>query len=212
MTGSIDFRPDGLVPAIVQDDVTGQVLMLGYFNEASLAETRSSGLVTFWSRTRQELWQKGAISGNSLAVVDIAVDCDADALLITAHPSGPTCHTGAVSCFSDVGRQGFAWLEELWGVIAERAASPVEGSYTSQLIGDGVDAVGRKVTEEATEVLIAAKDHADSGGTEALAAESADLIYHLLVLLAERGVNPRQVVDELRRRRSGNLSTALPSQ
>lgn len=198
------FDDRGLVAAIVQDALTGRVLMLGWMNDEALQLTRSTGFVHFWSRSRQELWKKGETSGNTLRFVSLTVDCDGDAVLVQSEPTGPTCHTGTVSCFDANGAtslQGFAGLEALWGVIASRAAERPAGSYTSQLIDGGVDAVGRKVTEEATEVLLAAKDHASGAADDArLAEEAADLIYHLLVLLAERGVEPAAVTRELRAR------------
>jgi len=208
----IALDAQGLVPGIVQDATTGRVLMLGYLNAESLERTRATGKVHFWSRSRQELWMKGETSGNQLEVVDIAIDCDGDALLIRARPTGPTCHTGAASCFDtallmaetgdadDDGAPGFAFLDELWDVIAQRARTRPEGSYTAHLLAGGVDAAGRKVTEEATEVLLAAKDHANGGRAELVAEEAADLLYHLLVLLAERGLDPAEVVEVLRRR------------
>jgi phosphoribosyl-AMP cyclohydrolase / phosphoribosyl-ATP pyrophosphohydrolase len=200
----------GLVPAIVQDATDGRVLMLAWMDEEALGATLETGEVHFHSRSRDALWRKGETSGNVLRLVDIAEDCDRDALLVTVDPVGPTCHRGTRSCFDLDGAagaapeaQGFGWLESLWATIAERAASRPEGSYTAKVLAGGVDAAARKVTEEATEVLMAAKDDA-SGSTparrEALAAESADLVYHLLVLLAERAVPPSTVVDELRGR------------
>jgi phosphoribosyl-ATP pyrophosphohydrolase/phosphoribosyl-AMP cyclohydrolase len=162
------------------------------------------------------LWRKGEESGNVLHLRDIAVDCDSDALLVTVDPHGPTCHRGTRSCFDVEGggtaraTQGFGWLETLWSTIASRAATRPAGSYTTSLLVAGVDAAARKVTEEATEVLIAAKDDAaaeTAGGDRtttrrALAEESADLLYHALVLLAERGIDPRDVVGVLRERHS----------
>jgi phosphoribosyl-ATP pyrophosphohydrolase/phosphoribosyl-AMP cyclohydrolase len=196
----IRFDDAGLVAGIVQDAPTGQVLMLGYLNAESLRLTAETGFVTFWSRSRGELWRKGETSGNTLAVVDMALDCDGDALLIRARPAGPTCHTGTVSCFGDSSDRSFGELDALWAVIASRAAERPPGSYTTSLLEGGVDAVGRKVTEEATEVLLAAKDHASSAGNR-VAEEAADLIYHLLVLLAERNVPPSAVLAELAQRR-----------
>lgn len=198
---AVSFDKQGLVPAIVQDDRTGTVLMLGYMNEESLRQTMHDSLVTFWSRSRRELWQKGSTSGNLLRLVDISIDCDGDALLIRAAPEGPTCHTGSRSCFdAGGGGVGFERLETLWSVIADRAATRPEGSYTAQLVAGGVNAAGRKLTEEATEVLIAAKDHAAGLDQGELAEEAADLLYHLLVVLAERGESPRGVLDVLDRR------------
>jgi phosphoribosyl-ATP pyrophosphohydrolase/phosphoribosyl-AMP cyclohydrolase len=203
------YGDDGLVPAIVQDAADGRVLMLAWMDEAALTATLETGEVHFHSRSRNALWKKGETSGNVLRLVSIAEDCDRDALLVTADPVGPTCHRGTRSCFDSEGApaerasQGFAWLESLWSTIADRAATRPEGSYTARLLAGGVDATGRKVTEEATEVLIAAKDDAAGSTPErrvALAGESADLVYHLLVLLAERNVQPSDVVAELRRR------------
>lgn len=192
------FDDRGLVPAIVQDARTGQVLMLAYMNEAALAATVDTGEVHFWSRSRDELWRKGGTSGNTLEYVSATADCDGDALLVFANPTGPACHTGTVTCFANDTLQGFAGLERLWATIAERAAERPEGSYTARLLGGGVDSAGRKVVEEATEVLMAAKDHA-AGNTDdgRLADEAADLVYHLMVLLAERGVQPAVLLEVL---------------
>lgn len=199
---STDVRFDGagLVPGIVQDADTGQVLMLGYLNAESVRLTEETGFVTFWSRSRRRLWRKGETSGHALSVVDMALDCDGDALLIRARPAGPTCHTGAVSCFGDAPDRSFAELDALWAVIASRAAERPPDSYTTSLLEGGVDVVGRKVTEEATEVLLAAKDDAVGAG-DRVAEEAADLLYHLLVLLAERNVTPSDVLEELIHRR-----------
>lgn len=198
---AVKFNEAGLVPAIVQDDSTGTVLMLGYMNEESLRQTMHDSLVTFWSRSRRELWRKGSTSGNLLRLVEISIDCDGDALLVRASPDGPTCHTGSRSCFDASDRSvGFDRLERLWSVIADRAATRPEGSYTAQLVSGGVNAAGRKLTEEATEVLLAAKDHAAGRDQGELAEEAADLLYHLLVVLAERGESPRGVLDVLDRR------------
>ena len=200
----LSFGADGLAPAIVQDATDGRVLMLAWMDAEALAATLASGDVHFHSRSRDRLWRKGETSGNVLRLVDLATDCDADALLVTVDPVGPTCHRGTRSCFdldgapAERSTQGFAWLESLWATIASRAADHPEGSYTTSLLAGGVDAAGRKVTEEATEVLMAAKDDAaaEAAGTDrsatrdALAGETADLLYHALVLLAERGVSP----------------------
>ncbi len=199
------FGPDGLIPGVVQDAVTGRVLMVGWLDRTSLDLTLSVGRVHFWSRSRRQIWMKGEESGNVLDVVEILSDCDNDTLLIMATPAGPTCHTGAISCFDDPVHppppaQGFAWLEKLWAVVSARAVDPPPGSYTASLLEGGVDAVSRKVTEEATEVLLAAKDHANGGSGQPLAEESADLIYHLLVLLAERRVEPEAVLAVLQMR------------
>lgn len=201
MTG-IRFDDNGLVPGIVQDARNGRVLMVGYLSADSLRLTEESGQVHFWSRSRHEIWHKGATSGNTMTVTRIAADCDGDALLIEVIPSGPACHTGAVSCFEGPG----GWADslappELWPVIVARAAVRPEGSYTASLLDGGVDLVGRKLTEEATEVLLAAKDHtAGRGSSERVAEEAADLVYHLLVLLADRGLTPGDVAAVLRSR------------
>lgn len=195
----VRFGPDGLVPAIVQDRVDGRVLMLGYMDAEALSATLATGDVHLHSRSRDRLWRKGETSGHVLRVVSIAIDCDDDALLLTVDPVGPTCHRDVRSCFDPDGApaerstQGFAWLETLWSTIMARASERPAGSYTTSLLEGGVDAAGRKVTEEATEVLLAAKDDAvasTDGTRAALAGESADLIYHLLVLLAERDLAP----------------------
>jgi phosphoribosyl-ATP pyrophosphohydrolase/phosphoribosyl-AMP cyclohydrolase len=209
---SVAFDTNGLAPAIVQDRTDGRVLMLAWMDAEALEATLRTGEVHFHSRSRDRLWRKGETSGNMLRLVGIEADCDRDALLVTADPAGPTCHRGTRSCFdseeapSSAG-QGFAWLETLWSTIAERAQTRPEGSYTAKLIDGGVDAVSRKVAEEATEVVLAAKDDASASADrsktrEALASEAADLVYHTLVLLAERGIDPSEVIGVLRERHS----------
>jgi phosphoribosyl-AMP cyclohydrolase / phosphoribosyl-ATP pyrophosphohydrolase len=209
---TVVWGPDGLVPAVVQDERDGRVLMVAYMDREALDATLTSGDVHFHSRSRGRLWKKGETSGNVLRLRSLALDCDGDALLVTVDPVGPTCHRGTRSCFDAEGSseprgQGFAWLEDLWGTIAERAETRPEGSYTAKLLAGGVDAVGRKVTEEATEVLLAAKNaEAEGTGPKAaerrddLAGEGADLLYHLFVLLAERDIPPADVIDVLRAR------------
>lgn len=208
------YGSDGLVPVIVQDVADGRVLMLAYADAEALAATVATGDLHFHSRSRDRLWRKGETSGNTLAVRALALDCDGDAVLATVEPAGPTCHRGTRSCFDLEGgaapaaAQGFAWLETLWATIAERVATRPEGSYTAGLLDGGVDAVTRKVTEEATEVLLAAKDDAtaerdatDRTATrDALAGETADLLYHALVVLAERDLPPAAVIGALRSR------------
>ena len=214
--GSIVFDANDLVPAIVQDRVDGRVLMLAWMDAEALEATLRTGDVHFHSRSRDRLWRKGETSGNVLRLVDIAADCDRDALLVTADATGPTCHRGTRSCFDPedaipaTGRaeQGFAWLETLWSTIADRARTRPSASYTAKLLNGGVDAVARKVAEEATEVVLAAKDDAtavaDRDRTQtALAGEAADLIYHTLVLLAERELDPQTVLEVLRKRHAG---------
>ena len=217
--GSPDPRwgPNGLVPAIAQDAADGRVLMLAWMDAEALAATLETGVVHFHSRSRDRLWRKGETSGNELRLVELALDCDADALLLKVEAVGPTCHRGTRSCFDPEGSpseratQGLAWLESLWTRIASRAADRPAGSYTTTLLDGGVDAAGRKVTEEATEVLIAAKDDAVAEATcgdrvttrAAFANETADLVFHALVLLAERGLEPAAVIDVLRSRHRG---------
>ena len=203
------FDTDGLVPAVIQDAHDGRVLMVAYVDAEAMAATLTTGEVHFHSRSRGGLWRKGETSGHILRLVDLATDCDGDALLFTVDPVGPTCHRGTRSCFDPDGSpaertaQGFAWLEALWSTIASRAAERPAGSYTTSLLEGGVDATGRKVTEEATEVLLAAKDDAVASTPatrDALAGEAADLLYHALVLLAERDLAPAHVIDVLRER------------
>lgn len=193
----------GLVPVIVQDAKTADVLMLGYANDASMMATRETGLMHFWSRSRNQLWMKGETSGNTMTVVDLRLDCDSDALLARVEPAGPACHTGARTCFdaieaADAKPRGGDELDRLWATIRSRAETRPPTSYTTSLIDGGVDACGRKVAEEATELLMAAKDHAAGNGTETrVVEEAADLVYHLLVLLAERNITLGQVEEEL---------------
>ena len=211
---AVRFGADGLVPVVVQDRFDGRVLMVAYADAEALAATLATGDVHFHSRSRDRLWRKGEESGHVLRLVDLAADCDGDALLATVDPVGPTCHRDTRSCFDAAGApaepdtQGFAWLEGLWATIADRVATRPAGSYTARLLAGGVDAVARKVTEEATEVLLAAKDDAAAEvagadrapGRAALAGEAGDLIYHALVLLAERGLTPAAVLGVLRSR------------
>ena len=190
----------GLFPVVVQDATTGAVLMLGYGNEASMRAMDETGFVHFWSRSRNALWKKGETSGNTLRVRRVALDCDGDAVLVRADPAGPVCHSGSVSCFGD-GAMPFAALASLDATIAARAEQRPAGSYTVSLLDGGADACARKVIEEAAEVAFAAKDHAaGAGGSPALAGEAADLLYHLFVLLAERGVPIGDVLDVLAER------------
>ena len=211
--GAVTWGPDGLVAGVVQDVADGRVLMVGWLDAEALEATLQTGDVHFHSRSRGRLWRKGETSGNVLRLRSLALDCDGDALLLGVEPTGPTCHRGTRSCFdadgsSEPPAQGFAWLESLWTTIEQRAADRPEGSYTVTLLEGGVDVAGRKVAEEATEVLLAAKNDetaestgADREGTQALlAAEAGDLLYHALVLLAERGLEPNAVIDVLRTR------------
>ena len=212
---AVRFGVDDLIPVVAQDVRDGRVLMVAYMDAAALAATLETGEVHFHSRSRGRLWRKGETSGNVLRLVNLAIDCDGDALLASVEPAGPTCHRGTRSCFdregapSDPTGQGFAGLETLWSTIASRAAERPAGSYTTSLLEGGVDTAGRKVTEEATEVLLAARDDAEAERAvadrtltrEALAGETADLLYHALVLLAERGLEPRAALGVLAGRR-----------
>ena len=209
------YGPDGLVPVIAQDAADGRVLMLGHADPEALEATAATGELHFHSRSRDRLWRKGETSGHVLRVRSLALDCDGDAVLATVDPVGPTCHRGTRSCFDPDGAPaerptgaGFEWLETLWQTIDDRRRTRPAGSYTASLLEGGVDAVGRKVVEEATEVLVAAKDDAaaersgaDRAPTQAaLGAEAADLLFHVLVLLAERDVSPGSVIEVLRDR------------
>jgi phosphoribosyl-ATP pyrophosphohydrolase/phosphoribosyl-AMP cyclohydrolase len=213
---AVAWGADGLVAGVVQDVADGRVLMVGWLDAEALAATIETGDVHFHSRSRGRLWRKGETSGNVLRLRSLALDCDGDALLLGVDPAGPTCHRGTRSCFDADGAgtspgpamQGFAWLEALWATIADRTATRPDGSYTVRLLDGGVDLAGRKVAEEATEVVLAAKNDETaqrSGGSRAetralLAGEAADLVYHALVLLAERELAPGVVLDVLRRR------------
>ncbi|MGH3002257.1 MAG: bifunctional phosphoribosyl-AMP cyclohydrolase/phosphoribosyl-ATP diphosphatase HisIE [Gaiellaceae bacterium] len=177
-----------LRPAVVQDAASGRVLMLAWMDEEAERLTRESGEAWFWSRSRERLWRKGETSGNTLAVVELRDDCDGDALLLRVTPAGPTCHTGSVSCFAPA----------LWRTICERAADRPAGSYTAGLLDAGLGACARKVGEEAVEVAVAALDESD----ERVVEEAADLVYHLYVLLAARGLDIAQVEEALSRRAS----------
>jgi phosphoribosyl-ATP pyrophosphohydrolase/phosphoribosyl-AMP cyclohydrolase len=187
---------DGLVPAIVQDARTSQVLMLAYMNEESFGKTIETGLVTFFSRSRNELWTKGETSGHYLHYVSHAIDCDADTLLIQANPDGPACHTGARTCFTDSAVGSLGFLGELERIIASREGADPSSSYTSQLLSAGPAASARKVGEEGLEVAMAAVTESEDRVVE----ESADLLYHLLVVLKSRGLPLRDVIDTLAER------------
>ncbi len=231
---AIVWGADGLIAAVVQDSADGRVLMLGWQDAEALAATIATGEIHFHSRSRDRLWRKGETSGNVLRLVEATLDCDADAILLTVEPAGPTCHTGTRSCFDahaadgagddatttgddtrDSGpaaplpaSQGFAWLDTLWATIADRARERPTGSYTAKLLDGGVDAAARKVAEEAIEVVLAAKDDAATAGDgtrnqTALAGEVADLLYHTLVLLAERDLFPSEVIAVLQERHTG---------
>jgi phosphoribosyl-ATP pyrophosphohydrolase/phosphoribosyl-AMP cyclohydrolase len=220
----VAWGPSGLVPAVAQDVADGRVLMVAYLDAEALAATLATGQVHFHSRSRDSLWRKGETSGNVLRLVDIATDCDGDALLLQVDPAGPTCHRNTRSCFdaavsesaaaepatttsatpaTPLPVQGFEWLETLWATIDQRAGADPAESYTARLMAAGVDGAARKVAEEATEVLMAAKDDAAAtpgrrpATLDALTGEVADLLYHTLVLLRERDLQPKAVIARL---------------
>ncbi|WP_407486077.1 bifunctional phosphoribosyl-AMP cyclohydrolase/phosphoribosyl-ATP diphosphatase HisIE [Elizabethkingia anophelis] len=192
----IDFNKnkDGLVPVIIQNYLTEQVLMLGYMNPEAYNKTKEEGKVTFFSRSKNRLWTKGETSGNFLEVKEILLDCDQDTLLIKVKPNGPTCHTGSASCFGDQSRKGF--LYELQHVISDRIDNNIESSYTNQLYKRGINKVAQKVGEEAVEVVIEAKDNND----DLFKNESADLLYHYLILLKAKGFTLEDIEAVLRER------------
>lgn len=186
----------GLLPVIIQDAETHAVLMLGYMNEEAYRQTKETGLVTFYSRSRQSLWVKGETSGHYLHVVEIRSDCDGDALLIRARPSGPTCHRGTYSCFTKEGELSGSFLGHLSRLIQKRKEETPENSYTARLFSEGLSRIAQKVGEEAVETLIAAL----SGSPHQTAQEAADLLYHLWVLLHAVGISPQEVEAILRQR------------
>jgi len=190
-----------LIPAIVQDAFDGRVLMQGYMNRKALEATLESGKVTFWSRSQEKLWTKGETSGNTLDLVEIHADCDRDCLLVRARPEGPTCHLGTDTCFDGEGKVApeLAFLAELEGVIVKRDNNRPKGSYTTSLFESGVKRIAQKVGEEGVETALAAT----AGDDEELLNESADLIYHLLVLLRSRKLELGSVIDVLRKRHGG---------
>lgn len=196
----VDFaKGDGLVPAIVQDADTGAVLMVAYMNREALDETLKRGRAVFYSRSKQRLWEKGETTGHTLEVVGVALDCDADTLLVTARPRGPACHNGTLTCFGDESRSAataISFLAKLEGVIAQRAAEKPDTSYTAKLLAKGINKVAQKVGEEGVETALAGVNETD----QKLVEESADLLFHLLVLLRARGVPLANVVDELQKR------------
>ena len=190
----IDFnKQEGLVPVIVQDSQTQKVLMLGYMNEEAYQKTLEIQKVTFFSRSKNRLWTKGEESGNFLNVVDIKVDCDKDTLLIQARPEGPVCHTGTDTCWGDVNQNELSFIKRLEGIIEDRKNNPTDSSYTASLFKKGINKVAQKVGEEAVEVVIEAKDNDDN----LFLNESADLLYHYLILLQAKGFKLQDVVGIL---------------
>lgn len=212
---SLDFdKTGGLLPAVVQHAESGVVLMLGYMNREALRETLMRRRVVFFSRSRQQLWEKGETSGHTLSLIGVRADCDRDTLLVTALPTGPVCHLGAATCFGDdspIGRQphargssDLAFLGALESIIAQRIAERPEGSYTARLYARGPKRIAQKVGEEGLEVALAAVAETD----DKLVAESADLLYHLLLLLKSRGLGLGRVVAELEARHAGRIAPA----
>jgi len=192
-----DFsRCDGLLPTVVQDAMSGEVLMLGYMNEESYRITLETSRVTFWSRSQQKLWTKGVTSGNFLTVTEISLDCDRDAILVRVVPNGPTCHEGTFTCFRDAGRLKWSILSDLQRVISQRKESLSDDSYTASLFKGGIDRLAQKVGEEAIEVVIEAKN----GDRNRLLNESADLLFHLMVLWEAQGVSFGSVCNVLQGR------------
>ena len=204
--GEVKFDERGLVPAIVQNAKTREVLTLAYMNQESLVRTIETGQTWFWSRSRNELWHKGETSGNTQQVVSLALDCDRDAIVVLVDPAGPACHTGARSCFDvaedsiDLGRV----LDGLYQLIESRERERPSGSYTTYLFNEGIDKILKKVGEESAETIIAAKNEE----RERLASEVSDLLYHLVVLLVASGVTLEEIGKELKQRRGGHSERA----
>lgn len=197
MTINFDKNKDGLVPAIIQDVETKIVLMLGYMNDEAYKKTLKTGLVTFYSRTKQRLWTKGEESGNVLQLENIKIDCDNDTLLVQVKPSGPTCHTGSDTCWNEENTSSFGFISKLEATIKDRKENfkPNE-SYVASLFEKGINKIAQKVGEEAVEVVIEAKDNNDA----LFLSESADLLFHYLILLQAKGFSLSDVVKELKKR------------
>ena len=192
---NIDFnKGDGLVPVVIQDNNTLQVLMLGYMNQEAFEKTKEENRVTFYSRSKKRLWTKGESSGNFLTVKDIQIDCDQDTILIKAEPAGPTCHTGSTSCFKEETAKGF--LYKLESIIQDRIDNDVTDSYTNKLYKRGINKVAQKVGEEAVELVIESKDNNDS----LFKNEAADLLYHFLILLKAKGFTLEEIEEQLKQR------------
>ena len=197
---TLDFeKMGGLIPAIVQDNNTNKVLMLGFMNEEALEQTLSSGKVTFFSRTKNRLWMKGETSGNTLSVVSITPDCDNDTLLIKAIPAGPVCHLGTDTCFGEKNEEDIMFLKSLQNFIERRRHEMPEGSYTTTLFQKGINRMAQKVGEEAVETVI----EATNGTEDRLIYEASDLIYHLIVLLTSKGLRIDDLARELKKRHKG---------
>ncbi len=193
---NFDKSPDGLIPAVIQDAQTSKVLMLGYMNQEAYEKTITENRVTFFSRSKQRLWTKGETSANFLHVRELLLDCDGDTLLIKVDPAGPTCHTGADTCFDEVNRGKGQFLNQLQAVIHHRKVNPTEQSYTASLFKRGVNKIAQKVGEEAVELVIEAKDHND----DLFRGEAADLLFHFLVLLEQKSIPLDDVIAVLQER------------
>jgi phosphoribosyl-ATP pyrophosphohydrolase/phosphoribosyl-AMP cyclohydrolase len=190
----IDFeKMSGLVPAIVQDSVSGRLLMQGYMNEDALQKTKESGQVTFFSRSKNRLWTKGESSGNFLELVSVAVDCDGDSILIKANPRGPVCHTGSDTCFDESNHSKTGFIDQLREIIKDRKNNPNQNSYTASLFAKGINKIAQKVGEEAVEIVIEAKDD----NKELFLGEAADLLFHYLILLEAKGYELDEVMQVL---------------
>lgn len=198
----IDFgKCGGLVPAIIQDATTNKVLMLGYMNQEALDKTKETGLVTFFSRSRQTLWTKGETSGNYLKLVDMKIDCDNDTLLVKAIPAGPVCHKGTDTCWGETNESSpLTFLTQLQDFIEKRHEEMPEGSYTTSLFREGLNRMAQKVGEEALELVI----EATNGSNERMVYEGADMLYHLIVLLTSKGLRIEDLASELRERHDPN--------
>ena len=191
---NIDFKKmNGLVPAIVQDAISGKVLMQGYMNEAALAKTQESGNVTFYSRSKERLWTKGETSGSFMELVSMTDDCDGDSILIQANPIGPVCHTGSDTCFDEVNSSKTGFIDQLRAIIKDRKNNPSDKSYTASLFAKGINKIAQKVGEEAVEIVIEAKDD----NKDLFLGEAADLMFHYLILLEAKGYELDEVMDVL---------------
>jgi phosphoribosyl-ATP pyrophosphohydrolase/phosphoribosyl-AMP cyclohydrolase len=209
---TLQFGPDGLIPTVVQTPA-GDVRMLAWMNDEALARTCETGLVTFWSRSRQRLWTKGEASGNTLKLVAMATDCDRDALLVTAEPAGPSCHTGSVSCFDGAAALApVPWLERLEQLLRDRKASAsLEGSYTQKLFARGAERIAKKVVEEAGEVALAAQKHElarTPQNRQDVIEEAADLLFHLQMLLVSQGLTLADPASILQQRHAERIPPA----
>ena len=200
---NLDFdKLNGLIPAVVQDAATDKVLMVGFMNREALEKTRQTGMVTFYSRTRRQIWTKGETSRNYLRVKDIIADCDGDTLLIKALPDGPVCHTGNDTCFNEVNQQNLSFLNTLEGIIESRKNQLPNESYTAKLLSAGVKRIAKKVGEEAVELVL----EAENPDEERFLSEAADLLYHLQVLLAARNLSLTDVSSTLKVRHTSNAN------